>query len=38
MIEAQNLRKRYGEKPAVGGRDFVVQSGVVLGLSGEVNG
>ena len=38
MTGAENLRKRYGEKLAVDRRDFVVQSGIVLGLDGEVNG
>jgi ABC-type multidrug transport system ATPase subunit len=38
MTGAENRRKRYGEKLAVDGRDFVVQSGIVLGLDGEVNG
>ncbi len=38
MIEAADLSKRYGEKPAAGGSDFDDQPGVVLGLSGEGNG
>jgi ABC-type multidrug transport system ATPase subunit len=36
--EAENLSKRYGEKLAVDGRDFVARPGIVLGLNGEVNG
>jgi ABC-type multidrug transport system ATPase subunit len=36
--EAENLSKRYGEKLAVDGRDFVAHPGIVLGLNGEVNG
>ncbi|WP_322750272.1 MULTISPECIES: hypothetical protein [unclassified Frankia] len=27
MIEVENVRKRYGEKPTVDGLDFVIQSG-----------
>jgi len=38
MTEAENLSKRYGEKPAVDGLDFVVQPGIVLGPNGEGNG
>jgi ABC-2 type transport system ATP-binding protein len=34
MIEAENLSKRYGEKRAVDGLDFVVQPGVVTGFLG----
>jgi ABC-2 type transport system ATP-binding protein len=34
MIEVRNLSKRYGEKLAVDGLDFVVQSGVVTGFLG----
>jgi ABC-type phosphonate transport system ATPase subunit len=35
MTEAENLSKRYGEKLAVDGRDFVAYPGIVLGLNGE---
>ncbi|WP_030599468.1 ABC transporter ATP-binding protein [Streptomyces fulvoviolaceus] len=34
MIEAQQLTKRYGEKTAVDGLDFVVQPGTVTGFLG----
>src|ERR1700730_10651960 len=34
MIEGRNLSKRYGEKLAVGGLDFVVQPGIVTGFLG----
>jgi ABC-2 type transport system ATP-binding protein len=34
MIEVKNLSKRYGEKLAVDGLDFVVQPGVVTGFLG----
>ena len=34
MIEVENLTKRYGEKLAAGGLDFVVQPGVVTGFLG----
>ena len=34
MIEVENLSKRYGEKLAADGLDFVVQSGVVTGFLG----
>ena len=34
MIEVENLSKRYGEKLAVGGLDFVVRPGVVTGFLG----
>ena len=34
MIEIENLSKRYGEKLAVAGLDFVVQPGVVTGFLG----
>src|SRR6185312_16143210 len=34
MIEVENLSKRYGEKLAVDGLDFVVQPGVVTGFLG----
>jgi ABC-2 type transport system ATP-binding protein len=34
MIEVQNLSKRYGDKLAVDGLDFVVQSGIVTGFLG----
>src|SRR3984885_16315605 len=34
MIEVKNLGKRYGEKVAVDGLDFVVQPGIVTGLLG----
>src|ERR1700736_580165 len=34
MIEVRNLSKRYGEKLAVDGLDFVVQPGVVSGFLG----
>jgi ABC-2 type transport system ATP-binding protein len=34
MIEVKNLSKRYGEKVAVDGLDFVVQPGVVTGFLG----
>jgi ABC-2 type transport system ATP-binding protein len=33
MIEVENLSKRYGEKLAVDGLDFVVQPGIVTGFS-----
>jgi ABC-type multidrug transport system ATPase subunit len=38
MIEAENLSKRHGEKPAVDDLDLVVQPGIVPGPNGEVNG
>ena len=34
MIEVENLSRRYGEKLAVDGLDFVVQPGVVTGFLG----
>ena len=34
MIEVENLSKRYGEKLAVDGLDFVVGPGVVTGFLG----
>jgi ABC-2 type transport system ATP-binding protein len=34
MIEVENLSKRYGEKVAVDGLDFVVQPGIVTGFLG----
>jgi ABC-2 type transport system ATP-binding protein len=34
MIEVQNLSKRYGEKVAVDGLDFVVRPGIVTGFLG----
>jgi ABC-2 type transport system ATP-binding protein len=34
MIEVKNLGKRYGEKVAVDGLDFVVQPGIVTGFLG----
>ena len=34
MIEVENLSKRYGEKSAVDGLDFVVQPGIVTGFLG----
>src|SRR5262249_25977076 len=34
MIEVENLTKRYGEKLAVDGLDFVVRPGVVTGFLG----
>ena len=34
MIEVENLTKRYGEKLAVDGLDFVVQPGIVTGFLG----
>jgi ABC-2 type transport system ATP-binding protein len=34
MIEVKNLSKRYGDKLAVDGLDFVVQSGIVTGFLG----
>src|SRR5260370_5369351 len=34
MIEVENLSKRYGEKLAVNGLDFVVQPGIVTGFLG----
>ena len=34
MIEVENLSKRYGEKLAVDGLDFVVRPGVVTGFLG----
>ena len=34
MIEVETLTKRYGEKLAVAGLDFVVQPGVVTGFLG----
>jgi ABC-2 type transport system ATP-binding protein len=34
MIEVETLSKRYGEKLAVDGLDFVVQPGIVTGFLG----
>ena len=34
MIEVENLSKRYGEKSAVDGLDFVVRPGIVTGFLG----
>src|SRR5258707_12613434 len=34
MIEVENLSKRYGEKLAVDGLDFIVQPGIVTGFLG----
>jgi ABC-type multidrug transport system ATPase subunit len=34
MIEVENLSKRYGEKLAADGLDFVVQPGIVTGFLG----
>jgi ABC-2 type transport system ATP-binding protein len=34
VIEIKNVSKRYGEKLAVDGLDFVVQSGIVTGFLG----
>ena len=34
MIEVENLTKRYGEKLAVDGLDFVARPGVVTGFPG----
>ena len=34
MIEVENLTKRYGDKLAVDGLDFVVRPGVVTGFLG----
>ena len=34
MIEVENLSKRYGEKLAVDGLDFVVRPGIVTGFLG----
>ena len=34
MIEVENLSKRYGEKLAAGGLDFLVRPGVVNGFLG----
>jgi ABC-2 type transport system ATP-binding protein len=34
MIEVENLSKRYGEKLAAGGLDFVARPGVVTGFPG----
>ena len=34
MIEVENLSKRYGDKLAVDGLDFVVQTGIVTGFLG----
>lgn len=34
MIEVENLSKRYGDKVAVDGLDFVVQPGIVTGFLG----
>ena len=34
MIEVENLSKRYGEKLAVDGPDFVVQPAIVTGFLG----
>src|SRR5260221_7004228 len=34
MIEVKNLSKRYGEKLAVDGLDFIVQPGIVTGFLG----
>ena len=38
MIEVGNLSKRYGEKLAVDGLDFVVQPGIVTGFLGPSGG
>ena len=38
MVEVENLTKRYGEKLAVDGLDFVVQPGVVTGFLGPERG
>jgi ABC-type sugar transport system ATPase subunit len=35
MIEVENLSKRYGEKLAVDGLDFVVRPGIVTGFLGR---
>jgi len=34
MIEVENLSKRYGNKLAVDGLNFVVQPGIVTGFLG----
>ena len=34
MIEVENPSKRYGEKLAAGGLDFVVRPGIVTGFFG----
>jgi len=34
MIEVENLSKRYGDKLAVDGLEFVVQPGIVTGFLG----
>ena len=34
MIEVENLSKRYGDKLAIDGLDFVVQPGIVTGFLG----
>jgi ABC-2 type transport system ATP-binding protein len=34
MIEVENLSKRYGDKRAAGGLDFLVRPGVVTGFPG----
>jgi len=36
MIEVENLSKRYGEKLAVDGPDFVVQPAIVTGFLGRL--
>ena len=38
MIEVENLTKRYGEKLAVDGLDFVVRPGIVTGFLGSNGG
>ena len=38
MIEVENLTKRYGEKLAVDGLDFVVRPGIVTGFLGPERG
>src|SRR5262249_35187542 len=38
MIEVENLSKRYGEKLAVDGLDFVVPPGLVTGFLGPHGG
>jgi hypothetical protein len=38
MIEAENLSKRYGDKPAVYGLDCGDQPGIVPGPNGGVSG
>ena len=34
MIEVENLSKRYGDKLAIDGLDFVLQPGIVTGFLG----